>query len=402
MVQEDKMRRSSRHDYSDGHSVELLQSGEPFFTANIRAIDNARQYIHFQTYIVDEDDTGLRIFDALARAARHGVRTYLLLDAYGTKYLSGELVKKIEDSGVLLRFFSPVFITRGFQLSLRLHHKVLLVDGELAIIGGMNFADRYHGTPRKKEWLDFAVLIRGPECIHVNSIVRKTWNKTFISKEEKSDEIVHNAKTYPENIKLRVIENNWYRNKIEILRSYRSAFKHAHDHMIIFASYFLPGRLERKLLRLASNRGVDIKIVLAAESDAPFFKRATSFLYEFILRNNIRIYEYLPSNLHAKVATVDGRWCTVGSYNLNHISDYGSIEMNVEILDETFTGKFEKTLLKIIRKDCRQVTFEEYLRSRTIFSRFSGWISYQMIRLLMRLMAQMTSKKGKFPQPKNY
>jgi cardiolipin synthase len=402
MVQEDNMRGSSRHDYSDGHSVELLQSGEPFFTANIRAIDNARQYIHFQTYIVDEDETVLRIFDALARAARRGVRTYLLLDAYGTKYLSRELVKRIEDSGVLFRFFSPVFITKGFQLSLRLHHKVLLVDGELAIIGGMNFADRYHGTPRKREWLDFAVLIRGPECIHVNSIVRKTWNKTFISKEEKSNEIVHNAKIYPENIKLRVIENNWYRNKIEILRSYRSAFKHAQDHMIIFASYFLPGRLERKLLRLASSRGVDIKIVLAAESDAPIFKRATSFLYEFILRNNIRIYEYLPSNLHAKVATVDGILCTVGSYNLNHISDYGSIEMNVEILDETFTGKFEKTLLKIIKNDCRQITIEEYLRRRTIFSRFSGWLSYQMIRLLMRLMAQMTSKQGKFPQPKKY
>jgi len=402
MDQEDNMRRSSGHDYTDGNSVELLQSGEPFFTANIEAIDHAKHYIHFQTYIVDEDETGLRIFDALAKAARRGVRTYLLLDAYGTKYLSGELVKRIEDSGVLFRFFSPVFITRGFQLSLRLHHKVLLVDGELAIIGGMNFADRYHGTPRKKEWLDFAVLIKGPECIHVNSIVRKTWNKTFISKEEKSNEIVHRTKIYPENIKLRVIENNWYRNKIEILRSYRSAFKHSRDHMIIFASYFLPGRLERKLLRLASNRGVDIKIVLAADSDAPIFKRATSFLYEFILRNNIRIYEYLPSNLHAKVATVDGRLCTVGSYNLNHISDYGSIEMNVEILDETFTGKFEKTLLKIIKNDCRQVTFEEYLRRRTIFSRFSGWISYQMIRLLMRLMAQMTSKQGKFPQPKKY
>ena len=198
------MRNSSRHDYSDGHSVELLQSGEQFFTANIRAIDNAKQYIHFQTYIVDEDETGLRIFDALSRAARRGVRTYLLLDAYGTKYLSGELVKKIEESGVLLRFFSPVFITKGFQLSLRLHHKVLLADGELAIIGGMNIADRYHGTPRKREWLDFAVLIKGPECVHVNSIVRKTWNKTFISKEERSNEIVHHVKKYPENVTLRV------------------------------------------------------------------------------------------------------------------------------------------------------------------------------------------------------
>jgi cardiolipin synthase len=89
--------------------------------------------------------------------------------------------------------------------------------------------------------------------------------------------------------------------------------------MILFSGYFLPGRNERRLLRLASMRGVDIKIVLAAESDASVFKKATQFLYDFILRNNIKIYEYLPSNLHAKVATVDGVWCTVGSYNLNHL-----------------------------------------------------------------------------------
>jgi len=389
------MKRNSRHDYKEGHSVKLVQSGEPFFSANIKVIDEARHYIHFQTYIIDEDETGQSIIDALVRAAGRGVRVYLLLDAFGTKYLSDEFVKKIEDSGILFRFFSPVFITKGFQMSLRLHHKVLLADGELAIIGGMNFADRYHGTKGSKEWLDFAVIVQGPECLHINSIIRKLWNKTFISKEERSNEIVREVKIYEENIKLRITENNWYRNKIEILRSYRSAFKHARHHMIIFASYFLPGRLERKLLRLASARGVDIKIVLTAESDAPMFKRATGFLYEYILRNNIRIFEYLPSNLHAKVATVDGKWCTVGSYNLNHISDYGSIEMNADILDTAFTGDFEKILLKIIKNDCRQVTSEEYLKRRTWYSRLRGWFSYQMIRFLMRLMAQMTSKKGK-------
>ena len=393
------MKVTSKHDYTGGHSVELLHSGEPFFIANVSAIDRAKKYIHFQSYIIDEDETGLRIIDALIRAAGRGVRIYLLLDAYGTKYLSGELIKKIEDSGILFRFFSPAFITKGFQLSLRLHHKVLLVDGELAIIGGMNFADRYRGTSRKKEWLDFALIVKGPECIHINSILRKLWNKTFLSREERSTEILHYAKTYDENVKLRITENNWYRNKIEILRSYRSAFKHAQHHMIIFASYFLPGRLERKLLRLASARGVDIKIVLAADSDAPIFKRATKFLYEYILRNNIKIYEYLPSNLHAKVATVDGKWCTLGSYNLNHLSDYGSVEMNVDILDSSFTEGFEKILLKIIKNHCRQITFRDFLLKKRWITQFSGWISYQMIRLFMRIMAQMTSKKGKRTMP---
>lgn len=388
------MRHPLQDAYREGHSVELLQSGESFFSANIRVIDEARHYIHFQTYIVDEDETGTLIADALIRAARRGVRVYLLLDAFGTKYLTGGFIRKIEDSGILFRFFSPVFITKGFQLSLRLHHKVLLVDGKQAIVGGLNFADRYRGTSGKKEWLDFAVIVKGPECIHIGNIVRKIWNKTFISKGERATEIIHKADIYEENIKLRVTQNNWYRSKVEILRSYRSALKNARHHMIIFASYFLPGRLERKLLRQASNRGVDIIIVLAGESDAHVFKRATGFLYEYILRNNIKIFEYLPSNLHAKVATVDGEWCTIGSYNLNHISDYGSIEMNVNILDERFTGNFEKKLNKIIKEDCRQVTIEDYMRKKTWFSQLSGWTSYQMIRFLMKLMAQMTSRKS--------
>ncbi len=389
------MKRPPKHEYKEGHHVELLQSGDPFFSAVIKVIDEAKRYIHFQTYIIDEDDTGRRIAEALVRAAGRGVRIYMLLDAFGTKYLTKEFIDTIENSGILFRFFSPVFITRGFQLSLRLHHKVVLADGEQAIIGGMNFADRYYGTPDVRGWLDFAVLIKGPECIHVNSICRKLWNKTFISKEERATEIVYSTPSYEQNISLRVVENNWYRNKIEILRSYRAALKNARHHMIIFASYFLPGRLERKLFRLASARGVDIRIVLAAKSDAPMFKRATSFLYEYILRNNIKIYEYYPANLHAKVATVDGKWCTVGSYNLNHISDYGSIEMNVNIMNEAFTSGFEKILTDIMKNDCRQVTVEEFMRRRTWWSRLRGWTSYQMIRLLMRLMAQMTSRKGK-------
>jgi cardiolipin synthase len=393
-VKEDTMRIPRRtHEYRNGHYLELLQSGEPYFSAVEKIIDEARSFIYFQTYIIDEDETGTRIVNALIRAAKRGVRTYLLIDALGTKYLSDSFIDSIEDAGILFRFFSPTFITKGFHLSLRLHSKVVLVDGKVAIIGGMNIANRYHGTPGKKEWLDFAVLMRGPECAHTLSILKKLWNKTFISKAERSHEMVHDTGIFKENIKLKVLQNNWYRNKIEILRSYRSTFRYSQERMIIFNSYFLPGRNERKLLRNAGMRGVDIKIVLSAESDAPMFKRATRFLYDFILRNNIKIYEYLPSNLHAKVATVDGKWCTIGSYNLNHLSDYASVEINVDILDGGFTRKFENILSDIIEKDCRQVTIEEYNRRRTWLSNFSGWLSYQMIRLMMRIMFQLTSKK---------
>jgi cardiolipin synthase len=389
------MQIPSRHNYRGGHSIELLRSGESFFAACEKVIDEAKKYIHFQTYIVDDDETGRRIVNALIRASERGVRVYFLLDAYGGNSFSKDLISKVEEAGILFRLFSPGLITKGFQLSLRLHHKVLLADGDTTIIGGMNIADRYHGKTGLKEWLDFAILIKGPECSHVLFILKRLWNRTFISKKERSRETVHYPVRYQENIKVKVLQNNWYRNKIEILKSYRSALKHAQDRMIIFASYFLPGRNERRLLRNASRRGVDIIIVLSAESDTPMFKRATNFLYDFILRNNITIYEYLPSNLHAKVATVDGNWSTIGSYNMNHLSDYGSVEMNADILDALFAEKFEGLLREIIKKDCRQVTFDEYIRRKTWLFQVTDWFSYQMIRFMMRLMFALAAKRSK-------
>jgi cardiolipin synthase A/B len=386
------MKIPQRRNYKSGHSVELLRSGKQYFADCLREIDKAKHFIHFQTYIVDDDETGRRFVNALIKAAKRGVRVYFLLDAYGGASFSKTLADEVVEAGILFRKFSPGFITKDFQLSLRLHHKVLLVDGEVAIIGGMNVANRYRGTPGMKEWLDFAILMRGPECAHVLFILKKLWNRAFILRRERARETIHSPVRYEANINLKVLQNNWYRNKIEILKSYRSAMKHSKDRMIIMASYFLPGRNERRLLRQASRRGVDIKIVLAAESDAHLFKRATNFLYDFILRNNIRIYEYLPSNLHAKVATVDGTWCTIGSYNLNHLSDYGSVEMNADILNSKFTREFEAILLRIIEKDCRQVYFNEYTRRKTWISRLADWSSYQMIRFLMRMMFMLTGR----------
>jgi cardiolipin synthase len=393
----DPMQIPSRHDYRGGHSIELLRSGENFFSACERVIDSAKQYIHFQTYIVDDDETGRRITDSLIRASERGVRVYFLLDAYGGNSFSKELIDKVEKAGILFRLFSPGLISKDFQLSLRLHHKVLLADGDTVIIGGMNIADRYHGKKDSKEWLDFAILINGPECAHVLFILKRLWNKAFIPRRERSRETMHHPLHFEQDVKLKILQNNWYRNKIEILKSYRSALKHAQYRMTIFASYFLPGRNERRLLRNASRRGVDIKIVLSAESDAPVFKRATNFLYDFILRNNITIYEYLPSNLHAKVATVDGNWVTIGSYNMNHLSDYGSIEMNADILDVHFAEEFEKILLGIIGKDCRQVTFEEYKKRKTWLFQLTDWFSYQMIRISMRAMFALAAKRSPIP-----
>ncbi|MBI5010628.1 MAG: hypothetical protein HZB98_13490, partial [Bacteroidia bacterium] len=206
------------HQYRSGHSVELLQSGRSYFAACEEAIDKAIHFIHFQTYIVDDDETGRKIVNALKRAALRGVRVYFLIDAYGGKSFPVHLEQEIEKAGILFRRFSPGLISRDFQMSLRLHHKVLLTDGEQAIIGGINVANRYYGKQGKKEWLDFAVSIKGPECVHVLFILKKLWNKTFLKKGERSREMIYNPTLHEENIRVKVVQNNWYRNKIEILK----------------------------------------------------------------------------------------------------------------------------------------------------------------------------------------
>lgn len=381
--------------YRSGHSVQLLRSGGEYFNECEKIIDSAEKYIHFQTYIVEDDETGQRFVDALARAARRGVRVYFLLDAYGGRSFSKRLQKVVEEAGVLFRKFSPVFITRGFHLSLRLHHKVLFADGKVAIIGGINIANRYSGLNCPREWLDFAVLLRGPECQHILGILKKLWNKKFLLGSERSKETIQVPERYPYDVRVKINQNNWYRNKIEILKSYRTAVRRSKKRITLFASYFLPGRSERKLLRNASKRGVKIRIVLSAVSDTWLFNKATLFLYHAMLSNNIRVFEYIPSVMHAKVATVDGIWSSIGSYNMNHLSDYGSVELNADILDTGFANYFEGTLNRIIHDDCREITMKEYSERKTLYFRATGWISYQLIRFSLRVMFLLTTKTSK-------
>jgi cardiolipin synthase len=310
----------------------------------------------------------------------------MLLDDFGSAKFSKSLNMRIKEAGIFYRRFSPVWTTKGPKFSLRLHHKLLLVDGKTAIIGGINIADKYHGIANFKEWLDFAVLIKGPVCSDFLEIARKLWNKKFTAKKNRSLEKIENPEFFENGLKVKVIQNNWYRRKLEIFKSYRTAIWSSHDKIILVASYFLPGGKNRRLLRKASRRGVDINIMLAAESDVPVFKRATNYLYGFLLRNNIKIFEYKHANVHAKAATFDGKLSTIGSYNLNHLSNFGSIELNVNILDSTFSKNFENLLAGILEKDCHQITMEDYMKRRTWFSKFADWFSYIFVRLMLKLV----------------
>ena len=162
-------------------------------------------------------------------------------------------------------------------------------------------------------------------------------------------------------------------------------FKKARSHIYIMSSYFLPGNLFRRSLVAAARRGVAIRIILAGKSDVPMARHAERYVWRWLLRNGMEIYEYEPTVLHAKLSTYDGKWMTVGSYNLNNISAYASIELNLDVLDENFVSDVEAMLSEIIRFDCVKITEKEFEQHNHLHKRVWQWICYQLIRIIFKL-----------------
>jgi len=291
--------------YKSGNNVSLVKSGEEYFNILKNIIRGAKHKIHFQTYILDSDATGNMIIEELINAKERGVEVYLLVDSYGSRNLSKNFTKKIINSGICFRYFAPIMTSKGFCLGRRLHQKIVVIDYQISLIGGINIADRYMGSIEKKPWFDFALLIKGNISKDISNICDGFWKRKFINKRTKNNIKKLDNKIYP---LLRIRQNDWIREKNQISRSYKNAIRSAEKYITIVGAYFLPSRKLRHLLKKAVDRGVKVKIILSKKSDEKVFQLAMNYLYNYMNRNNIEIYEYYPSVVHGKVAVVDDIW----------------------------------------------------------------------------------------------
>jgi len=363
--------------YKSGNNVSFVKSGEEYFNLLKKIIREAQHKIHFQTYILDDDSTGRMVVDELINAKERGVEVYLLIDSYGSRNLSKNFPKKIIDLGIHFRYFAPVITSKGFCLGRRLHQKIVVIDSKIALIGGINIADRYMGTADKKPWLDFALLVGGKICEDISNICDGFWERKFLNKRIKNNIKKLDNKIYP---LLRIRQNDWIREKNQISRSYKNAFRNAEKYITIVGAYFLPSRKLRHLLKKAVERGVKVKVILSKKSDERIFQLAMDYLYRWMHKNNIEIYEYYPSVVHGKAAVVDDTWLTIGSHDLNFLSTYGLIEMNIDVVDSDLAKQFNSYLENIIKNECIKVT-KEHLEKRWFFERFLSWMTYVLVRI---------------------
>lgn len=374
--------------YTARNKVQFIHGGKPYFDLLLELINKATDSIHLQTYIYDDDTTGTLVADALMAAARRNVQVHLMADGYASQVMSQRLIDQLRAAGVHFRFFEPIIKSKYFYFGRRMHHKVFVADARFALTGGINISNRYNDMPGKPAWLDFALYCEGEVARELCVLCWKTWygfpqSMGITPCEER--QIAFNF-FEPEQSLIRMRRNDWVRRKNQISATYIEMFGKAKSHITIFCSYFLPGTVIRRLLANASKRGVKITVVTAGPSDIMLAKHAERWMYNWLLRNNIELYEYQASVLHAKVAVCDGEWMTVGSYNVNNISAYASIELNLDVQNSKLAGDTERAFQQIIQRNCKAITREAHHRTWNIFIQFIRWASYQFIRVVFYLL----------------
>ncbi|MCE2848618.1 MAG: phospholipase D-like domain-containing protein [bacterium] len=375
------------------NKAELIRGGRSYFSTLHDMIDNASKSIQLQVYIFEEDDTGTEVASRLIKAANRGVKVQVLLDGYASKGLSNGFKNSMRETGIQLRFFEPIFKRGNYYFGRRLHHKIVVCDGILSLIGGINISDRYNDMPGAPAWLDWAIKVEG----EVSFELFKLCNQCFSKKPEDwlvlvKQEIM-NALDTNLHCPIRIRRNDWVMGRNEISASYMEMFRNARHEIIIMSSYFIPSPFFRKNIIKALKKGVKIKLILAGISDVGIAKHAERYLYRWAVRHGIEIHEYNHNVLHGKIAVADGKIVTIGSYNINDISALASIELNLDVQEIAFSGVVHEQLMKIIDNDCNRISPISIIRSYRLSERILQWICYETVRLLFNLFTFYLTKK---------
>jgi cardiolipin synthase len=351
--------------FNTGNSASVKIDGPGTFKAMFTDIDAAQQHIHLETYILEDDVVGNRLAEHLVAARQRGVEVRLLVDAYGSLTLPNEFKDRLEAQGIQFQKFHPVDPKedpRIWRTNNRDHRKVLVVDGKIAHTGGINFSDTYRegsgsaSVRRSKPdpdvaWRDTQVRITGPVVAQFQRYFLKMWNRDL------PDDKKVNPKDYipvlqPQgDIAVAVAASvGGDTDEFKIYSVFSTAIEEAKKQIWITQAYFAPDQDFIEMLKAASQRGVDVRLLLPGISDASLVIQASRASYQELLESGVRIYERKATVLHAKTMVVDGCWSTIGSSNF----DYRSFVHNYELNAVLESCKFGETMEKLYLSDLQQ------------------------------------------------
>jgi len=375
--------------FVSGNAITLLETGQAYFPALIAALDAATREVFLETYIFENDAVGRRVAAALARAARRGVRVRVLVDGFGGRNFVRELMPVLEADGVQVLIYRRevrALSLRRHRLR-RMHRKLVVVDGELAFVGGINIIDDFDRNAPQRPRFDYAVQVRGPVLAHILAAVHHLWRLVSWAnfRRRLNEALLAPARTDTAgDIPAAFVIRDNIRHRRDIEDAYLAAIARAEREVVIACAYFFPGRRFRHALVDAARRGVTVILLLQGLADHPLLASASRALYPYFLAQGIRLFEYHQSYLHAKVAVVDEYWATVGSSNIDPFSLLLAREANLVIEDRGFASELRMRLARAIDQGSRELHRDAW-RRQGFMRRLGSWLAYQFVRLAIGL-----------------
>lgn len=384
--------------FSHNNSVTLLMSGQEKFDDMFQAIRQARSSVHLEYFNFRNDSIASLLFDILAEKAKEGVEVRALFDGFGNDSNNQPLLKRhlksIRSRGIEIFEFDPVRFPWVNHVLHRDHRKIVVIDGQIAYTGGMNVADYYiNGTKQVGEWRDMHCRIDGDEVNTLQAIFLRIWNKT-------AKQNIHGAKYFrgthggdyfkglkPDTCctaghKTVGIINREPRTSNKIIRTfYTNAINDAQDSIKLVNPYLTLNHKLKKALRQAVKRGVKVEVMVSAHSDIPLTPDCVFYNVHKLMKHGVNVYIYEPGFHHTKIIMVDGRFCTVGSANLNSRSMRFDYEENAVIIDRCTTAQLSKMFDRDKTKSFL-LTPNKWKKFRTPWQKFVGWFAHLLAPVL--------------------
>jgi len=323
--------------WKQGNNFSLLVDARRYFPRMLDAIAKANHFILLEIYLFESGDVANRFINALIDATKRGVVVKLVFDGFGTRSLShSDRSRLIADTDLV--FYNPLRFAKYIRNIFRDHRKILVVDGKVAYVGGTGIADDFDPPVHpEKSWHDLMVEITGPVVDDWCRLFSVVWART--SPNPLSLEFPA-AKTTRQNMTGRITGANGLL-KQEVKRSFMMQIERSRKRVWMATAYFIPSWKVRRKLRKAAHRGLDVRLLLPGPlTDHPAVRRAGQRFYTRLLRRGVRIFEYQPRVLHAKVLLCDN-WSSIGSTNMDRWSLRWNLEANQEVDDPDFAEQVE-------------------------------------------------------------
>ena len=347
---------------SAGNGTELLIDGPATYTAMFKAIDEAKDHINMETFIIEDDEIGHKFSARLIKKQQEGVQVNLIYDSFGSSKTPETFFNAMRESGINIVEFNPInplSTKKDWELVRRDHRKLLVVDGQIGFVGGINISSVYSSGSYKKSkakqikidkatsvpWRDTHLKIVGPAVEELQKLFIATW-------EEQKGKALAQKNYFPKPTAqgkgaagkaiVRVIGSDPTEAYSQIYATLLSAINSAETYIYITNAYFVPDPQLLAALKEAVARGVDVRLLLPAKTDSSLVYYASRAYFYELLEAGVKIYEHKESLLHAKTALIDGVWSTIGSTNLDWRSFTNNHEVNAVILDDDFGVKMNQ------------------------------------------------------------